>query len=448
MRMTGMDIALATQGRWSGGIPGFVSGLNTDSRSTKSGDLFVALRGPHFDGHGFASEALGKGAIGLVGDETGVSSWQHPLVPALEVPDTLQALGDIAAAWRQRFNSRVIAITGSYGKTTLRSMLEHCLNGLGLPVSATRQNENNLIGVPLTLLRAGGDEDVVLVECGISERGEMDRLAAIVRADIGVITGLSLAHGEGLGSLADIAGEKAVLLQKSGGWCALGEGVSPVLQEHSLMPDLPCLDMNAADDQIVHWRLQDQHVHFTTGTDKTDVKLMLPAEHIAADMALALSIVLRMFEQTDMRTLGDIMAGWRPVAGRMQCLAGPCGSVIINDSYNANPASMGAALKTLRSTVGKHFAILGDMEELGSEADQLHACLDLSGLDGLILVGSRMRSLQARYPEARWAPDATAAVDLAVYWDLSENDHVLIKASRAAGLELAVHGLKETDHAV
>lgn len=446
--MTGIEIELATQGVWSGGTPGLITGINTDSRSTKSGDLFVALRGPHFDGHGFVGEALHKGAVGFVGDKAGVSSWQHPLVPMLEVPDTLQALGDIAAAWRQRFNSRVIAITGSFGKTTLRSMLEHCFKGLGLRVSATRQNENNLIGVPLTLLRAGGDEEVVLVECGISERGEMERLAAIVKADVGVITGLSLAHGEGLGNLADIAREKAILLKKSGRWCALGEDVSPVLQEHSLMPDLSHLDMNADDDQIVRWKLQGQRVHFTMGIDKADVKLMLPAVHIAADMALALSIVLKMFQQTDIHTLGDLMSGWRPVTGRMQCLAGPCGSTIINDSYNANPASMRAALKTLRSTAGKHFAILGDMEELGSRANQLHACLDVSGLDGLILVGSRMRSLQARYPEARWAPDALAAADLAACWPLSENDHVLIKASRATGLELAVNSLMETGHAV
>ncbi len=446
--MTGMDIQLATHGRWLGGVPDLICGLATDSRTLREGDLFVALRGPRFDGHRFADDAAMKGAIALVGDTGGITAWRHTRIPVLEVSDTLHALGDIAAAWREHLACRLIAITGSFGKTTLRSMLEHGLTKMGLRVSATRQNENNLIGVPLTLLRAEGNEDVVLVECGISERGEMERLAEIVRPDISVITGLSMAHSEGLGNLAEIAHEKARLLERTSGWCALGEGVSSLLEKHARLPALPCLDMDNREDEVVRWTLEDRKLRLVREGQRAEISLALPAPHLAADMALALSIILHLYPRTDFHLLARKMQDWRPVSGRMQCLPGPNGSTIINDAYNANPASMAASLKTLRSLEGGKFAILGDMEELGDKADQLHASLDISGLDGLILVGPRMRALHALHPESMWVADARAAADLARRWPLSANDHILIKASRAMRLDETVNCLMEPDRAV
>jgi len=446
--MTGLEIREATHGAWTGGLPDLVTRLHTDSRSLKPGDLFLAMRGPNFDGHCFAEEALSHGAIGLVGDVAGITKWGRLPVPVLQVSDTLQALGDIASGWRRKIQARVVAISGSFGKTTLRSMLEHCLHGLGARIWSTRLNENNLIGVPLTLLGASGDEDVILVECGVSEPGEMDRLAAIVKPDVGIISGISMGHAEGLGNLADITHEKAKLLHATHGWCVLGNGVAAALRSYKLMPNVPCLNMSSNGVDTVHWKLHGKDLQLMYGNDNARLALRLPAPHWAADMALALSVALKLFPGSDFQSLSHLLQAWTPVSGRMECLSGLNGSVVINDAYNANPASMAVALDTLRNLEGRHFAILGDMEELGPQSEELHASLDVTGLNGLILVGPRMRSLHARCPWAEWTKDAEAASDMAGRWALSENDYVLIKASRIIGLDVLARQLMERAHAV
>ncbi|MDQ6994870.1 MAG: Mur ligase family protein, partial [Mariprofundaceae bacterium] len=201
MRLTGQELAAATQGIWHQGHLDDVTFITTDSRHFQQGAVFLALRGDSFDGHQFAPDA----ASALIGDSEGVKAWVDGNIPYLEVSDTLQALGDIAHAWRMKLaQTTVIGITGSYGKTTVRSMLHHLLTGLGLHVHATNANLNNLIGVPQTILATPIDADVALIECGISEQGEMQRLANILSPDGVVMTGMTSAHSEGLGGLEGV----------------------------------------------------------------------------------------------------------------------------------------------------------------------------------------------------------------------------------------------------
>jgi len=449
MRMTGTQIQQVTRGRWLGQAPARVHGICTDTRRIRTGEVFLALRGAHFDGHAFGNLAASRGAAALIGDREGTKGWKDIRLPQLQVKDSLAALGDIAAAWRQRFSGRVVAITGSVGKTSLRSMLEHALPRLDLTVAATRANENNLIGVPTTLLHAQGDEDIVLVECGISEPGEMERLATIVQPDVAVITAISAAHTEGLGGVPGVLREKATLLStlQPDGWCVLGTGVHRSMLAHGCTPGCALLDMDAPETGCVRWELAGRRLCLQLADQQANIELNLPAAHWGANLALAASIVCRL-AGVSLSGAAEALSGWQPVAGRMCCLTGPGGCQIIDDTYNANPASMQAALDTLGRLPGRHFAILGDMAELGTDAARLHAGLEPGELAGLILVGHHMHQLRSRHPAAICVADARAAIGPALAWPLTAGDHVLIKASRRIGLERVVRALTDTSHAV
>ncbi len=442
MRMSGYALQACTGGRWLGSPVREIFGLSTDTRSLKKGEAFLALRGDRFDGHRFAVEAVKGGASALIGDEAGAALWRDPGPPCLLVEDTLGALGEIAAAWRRELDTTVIALTGSYGKTTVRSMLEHALKRLGLNVAATKANNNNLIGVPQTLLAVENDADAALVECGVSEAGEMRRLAGMTRPDIGIITGLAVAHAEGLGGLRGVVHEKMTLLRHmaQGGYAILGGGVSAILREQGICIHDDVVDMDAADDSVVHWKVHGNMACLAQQGESTEIRMQLPASHWAADLALAATVVRRLTGR-NLADIGAALAGWQAVPGRMQRLRGMHGEVIINDAYNANPASMAAALDTLRLMPGRHFAVLGDMAELGDDSDALHAGLDVSGLDGLILTGPGMRSLTGKDGAACWVPDAEAIVAAVRTLELRAGDVVLVKASRCLGLESVVAAL-------
>jgi UDP-N-acetylmuramoyl-tripeptide--D-alanyl-D-alanine ligase len=457
MRMTGMELALATGGRWSDGMPEAVSGICTDSRHAERDAAFLALRGPHHDGHAFAAQAAAS-CTALIGDAAGAALWDGIARPRLVVADTLAALGDIAAAWRQRLTDTcVIAITGSYGKTTVRSMIVHTLAVLGLRVATNPANHNNLVGVPQTLLAIPENAEFAVIECGISEPGEMHRLAGIVQPDAAVMTGLTSAHGQGLGGLEGVVREKFELLAAvtGDGWCVLGTGVQDQLGQRQLTLQAPCIAMDASDEGRVAWSLDGRHLALAYGAQSAEVRMLLPASHWAEDMALAATVVLKACGSRGITldAVAEALSGWRPVSGRMQLVPGLGGSVILDDSYNANPASMQAALDTLAGLSGKRIAILGDMSELGEDAAERHAAMDVDGIDRLILVGPLMRHLAERHPEALWLPDTDAACRHVAGLGLEPGTHVLVKASRSMHLDrivavLARHPEQEASHAV
>jgi UDP-N-acetylmuramoyl-tripeptide--D-alanyl-D-alanine ligase len=442
MRMSGMELALATGGSWQGGVPDMIRGICTDSRHPAAGAAFLALRGPHHDGHAYAAEMTGACAA-LIGDAEGATAWGGIDHPRLVVADTQVALGDIAAAWRRRLaRTLVLAITGSYGKTTVRSMLVHALAALGLDVATNAANHNNLIGVPQTLLAVAEQADVAVVECGISEPGEMSRLAGIVQPDAAVLTGLGSAHGEGLGGIAGVIREKSALLAgvRPDGWCVLGTGVQAQLARHRLLPAVPCIAMEGAD--AVAWSLAGRTLRLAYGSEACEIPLALPAHHWAEDMALTATVAMRVQAARGgvpaLAPIAAALAGWHPVSGRLQPLPGQGGSLVLDDSYNANPTSMQAALDTLAQLTGRRIAILGDMAELGADAAAQHAAIAVNDIDQLILVGPLMRHLAERHPEATWLPDTEAACRHAGTLALAAGDTVLVKASHGMRLDRIV----------
>jgi len=445
MRMTGHELQMSTGGQWHGTPPSEVSGLSTDTRILRKGDAFLALRGPTFDGHQFATDAIEHGASILIGDNGGDALWQSAALPRLEVNNTLDALGDIARAWRKQLSGTVVAITGSYGKTTVRSMLEHGLTYLGLNVAATKANDNNLIGVPQTILAIEQDADVALVECGVSEAGEMQRQAGIVQPDIALITGLAPAHAEGLGDLHGVAYEKGLLLQglSENGCAVFGSGVSAMMRGRIFSSAVTCMDMDdASDGSVVRWDVEGNRCLLQLENKTATVDLGIPARHWAADMAMAATVIHHL-TQKNIDEIATSLSGWQTVPGRMQCLTGIHGSTVIHDAYNANPVSMAAALDTVKQMPGRHFAVLGDMAELGEASRSLHMRLDVSGIDGLVLVGTQMKALAGICAEAEWVPDADAAILTVQGLNLGAGDVVLVKGSRCMALEKVVNTLTE-----
>jgi len=328
-------------------------------------------------------------------------------------------------------------------------MLEHVLRSKDKRVAATRSNDNNLIGVPQTLLRIQPDDDVALVECGISESGEMSRLAAMVRPDVAVITGISAAHAEGLGSIAGVAAEKALLLGALAvnGCAVLGAGVSALLGDRSKPTGSMLLDMDGADGSVVQWDMDGRRVSLKRGDESIAFNLPLPAHHWAEDAALAATI-LGQLGFASLQEVGAAMPSWQPVSGRMRSLTGTGGCHLLDDSYNANPASMAVALDTLRHMSGRRIAVLGDMAELGSESAALHAGLDISGLDAVLLVGEQMRALASAHSKARHMADIDQALAALVQMNLGKGDTLLIKGSRSMHMERVVDGLRDGCHAV
>ncbi|MDX8388672.1 MAG: UDP-N-acetylmuramoyl-tripeptide--D-alanyl-D-alanine ligase [Ghiorsea sp.] len=454
MRLTGQEIAKASQGAWKSDVPNMITGIGTDSRDFIAGHAFLALRGITFDGHGHAHQVVEQ-ASALIGDGKGVGLWAELTdTPQLEVNDTLHALGDIAACHRKKLiDTQVIAITGSYGKTTVRSMLAHVLKALGLEVASTKENFNNLIGVPKTLMAVQPSADVAIIECGISELGEMERLSGIVQPDIAIVTGLTHAHSEGLGGMLGVAREKSKLMTHllAQGWCVLGHGVS----EHFKQADCSVLQTTYDMDkpEAVSWVLNGMRITLKHGAETSDFDLILPAKHWAEDMALVATTVLKLAGELQKNwSLDDItqtLSTWVAVDGRMRVYAPTAEKkfTLIDDSYNANPASMQAALDTLALLDGHKVAIIGDMLELGEQAEVNHLNLDLHGIDEVIVVGDLMSSL-AQQNGIQSNHCFRNAEDLMVWLDETSEfpafeSKVLLKSSHGMGLYKVAEQLKQ-----
>lgn len=443
------EIRRAVGGRWLAPADQAVATrVTTDSRDTRPGDLFIALRGERFDGHKFLAAAAAGGCVAAVVDR----SIDLPLDVATVFPggligvaETTAALGKLARWHREGSSARVIAVTGSNGKTTVKEMI-HAILSRRWVGSRNVKSFNNNIGLPLTLLGVNEGDDYVVCEIGTNAPGEIASLTEIARPDIAVITSIGPAHLEGLGSIEQIAVEKASILSTMG-----SEGIGVVWADSDLLARavaryaVRCIRFGVCDEadlRLTAYEAREAGSRFEVN-GRLQVDLPLPGRHNAMNALSALAVARRM--GMDESEACEALANMSSVSMRTEWIdAGPV--TIINDAYNANPASMRAAWEVLCGVAGRRrVMICGDMAELGSTSEALHEQLggDLAGgdIDLLIGVGPLGRYIAQGAAAGGLASETFAsAVEAAenVPTLLRDGDVVLIKGSRATGMEALV----------
>mgnify|MGYP006273148509 CR=1 FL=1 len=437
MRLSLSEVARITGGRLYG-TDGIVTGVCTDSRQPLPGGLFIALRGPRFDGHAFAGPDLPAGAL-LV--ERPVTS----TLPRVEVADTRRALADLAAAWRRRCTAAVVALTGSNGKTTVKEMLAAILRSVG-PVLATRGNLNNELGVPLTLLGVSPGDRFAVIEMGANHAGEIAGLTALAAPDVALITNAGPAHLEGFGSVEAVARAKGEIFS---GLAPDGVAVINADDAHAgywagLNPQRRVVRFGLRSGVDVAGEVDAQgHLRITAAGETVPVALPLAGGHnrsnalAAAAAALALGV--------DLQGVRSGLEAMTPVPGRLALRPGTGGVRLIDDSYNANPASVRAAIQVLAQEPGPRFLVLGDMGELGTEAPELHAAAGRhaaeQGIEGLWAIGPLCRhAVEAFGPGGRHFPDRQALI-AALQETLRAGDVVLVKGSRSQRMDAVADAL-------
>ena len=421
-------------------------GVSTDSRTTPRGALFVAVRGPTFDGHDFVAGAVQRGAAAaLVERPPDVS------VPFVLVRDPVQALGRLAAAWRSRFRDLLlVAVTGSNGKTTVKEMLAAVFRTMG-PVSATRGNLNNAIGVPLTLCGLDAGHRTAVVELGANHRGEIAALTALVRPSAGVVTQCAPAHLEGFGSIEGVARAKGELFEHmpEEATAVINAGDRYAALWWKLAGRRRCISFGAgadADVRVHSWSGAGRNpITLDTPAGMLDVDLPLPGAHNALNAAAAAAAAIAL--NADLPAIREGLAAVRPVKGRLESKRGPRGTEIIDDTYNANPVSLNAGLDVLGAKPAPRWLVLGDMAELGTGGAALHAGAGHDakrhGVERLFATGELSREAARAFGEGGFHfEDRTTLIDR-LRDELPDGATVLVKGSRSMAMERVVESLME-----
>lgn len=390
---------------WNG-LDAYFTGVSTDSRTVRAGDLFIALSGEKFDGHKFVVGAIEKGAVAAMVKAQAGDGDLMPGKPLMRVADTRLGLGQLAASWRQRFAAPLVAVTGSNGKTTVKEMIASILrqeienkqfgdHDAAEYVLATEGNLNNDIGMPLMLLRLRAQHVFAVIEMGMNHIGEISYLTQLAKPNVAVITNAGAAHIEGLGTVEAVAhakGEIFIGLDQQGVaiinaddpyaplWYKLADGrqvvdfglnenaqVSASFQSDSLTNSLTLKLPDGAEQMSL--RVPGKH----------NVRNALAAAAVAVGLGISKAVIAAGLQKFD------------GVSGRMQKKNGFHRATLLDDSYNANPESVRAALAVLAATSGKKILVLGDMGELGKSAADFHRCIGRearsAGLDKLFTLG-------------------------------------------------------------
>lgn len=453
------QVVEATAGTGDGDFA--ATGVSIDSRTVAKGDLFIAIVGPNFDGHEFVEDALAKGAAGAVIARP-TASGDAETRPLVMVEDTLQALIALGAVGRARARSKVIGITGSVGKTGTKQMTALALSALG-SVHASAGSFNNQFGLPLTLARLDPATDFAVIEMGMNHAGELAELTRIARPDVALITTVEAVHIEFFESVDRIADAKAEIFE------GVPEGGAAVLnRDNPNYRQLVAAAQKQNIDRIISFgALPDSEVRLCayeagSGGNRVDVaigdrdlsfKLGVDGKHWAQNSLGVLGVVHAL--GGDVAKAAAALADMQAPEGRgaRHHLALPAGSVeLIDDSYNASPASMRAAFALLDDIApaagGRRVAILGDMLELGDQARDLHAGLadDLahSKVDLVFTAGPLMAALYEALPAARRGTHAGSADTLIqpLIGSLGAGDVVLVKGSHGSAMHRVVAALK------
>jgi UDP-N-acetylmuramoyl-tripeptide--D-alanyl-D-alanine ligase len=466
---TSAEAAAATGGHVT--QPWQATGVSIDTRTLQKGDLFVALADVR-DGHDFVAQALEKGASAAL--VTHVPEGVAADAPLLIVPDVLDALGALGRAARARTAAKVVAITGSVGKTSTKEMLRALLARQG-KCHAAEASYNNHWGVPLTLARMPADTDYAVIEIGMSNPGEITPLSQMARPHVAMVTTVAAAHLASFESLAGIAVEKACIMDglEAGGVAVLNADIetSHILQDHAkaLGAKQVLFGETAADWVVKDVRIAGDVTVITATGDGVDYlfKLSVPGRHFAMNAVGVLAVVEALGADPVAASL-DI-AAWVPPAGRgtreiiVTDMANDGESLeLLDDAFNANPTSLAASLEVLaasspsdnvgRIIKGRRVAILGDMLELGTAEVAMHRDMaqneHLKSLDLIHCAGPLMRHLWEALPEeqrGRWAETAAELVPQASQL-VDAGDVVLVKGSKGSKVSLIVDAIRKLGH--
>ncbi len=456
------ELAAAVGGRPLGTPPEALSGVTFDSREVGGGEVFFAIRGVRMDGHAFAAEALRRGAALAV--VSAPDAEMEVAGPLQVVEDTLAALQALGRAARARTAARVIGVTGSVGKTTTKDMLAHALAAAG-QVHAAKASFNNHWGVPLTLARLPRNADFAVIEMGMNAPGEIARLATLARPHVAIVTHVAESHIGAFGSLDGIARAKAEIFS------GLEQGGVAVINAEAPHADILVKAAEAAGAaRVITYgaggdcdiRLLEAHsdgegtsIRARIAGEEAAWRIGAPGRHLAMNALAVAATALAL--GVDLPAVLHRLASFRVPAGRGQrhVLHLPQGgeALLIDESYNANPASVRAALAGLAATQptggGRRVAVLGDMLELGEQGPALHAGLaadvEAAGVDAVHACGPLMRHLHAALPAARQGAWRETAEDLlpVVLDDVRPGDVIMVKGSHGTRTWAIAQALRE-----
>ena len=432
------ELAGAVGGELAGAAVEF-SGVTTDSRAIDAGDLFVALKGERFDGHDYVTQSIARGAAAALTSRR--VAGEMP-IPQVLVADTRLALGRLAAAWRRRFAVSLIGLTGSNGKTTVKEMLAAILArhaGAAPAVLATRGNLNNDIGMPLTLLELRARHRFAVIEMGMNHAGEIDYLTRIAAPDVAIVNNAQRAHVGLLGSLEAVAHAKGEI------YAGLGrDGIAVVNADDAFAAywiglNLPrrVVSFGMAQSATVRGEIVGERVRVTLPKETLDLTLRVRGEHNVRNALAACAGAHAV--GVPGATIAAALAQFEGVPGRLQRRPAIGGATLIDDTYNANPESMKAAIAVLASERGRRVLVMGDMGELGADADAMHAEVGRfardADIDALLALGPASRHAAAAFGAGAAHFGDIDELRVAAAHEAASGATILVKGSRFMQME-------------
>ena len=420
-------------------------GVTIDSRKSCENQLFVAIRGERFDGHDYVEAAYQAGAVAAL-----VETKLDCDIPQFIVADCKRAMIQLANYWRHQCQATVIALTGSNGKTTVKEMLFQLLQKQG-QTHATQGNFNNDIGVPLTLFALSEDDVYAVIEMGANHKGEIAVLANIAEPDIVYVNNVAAAHLAGFGSVQGVIEAKGELYAYCQKQHRAIFNIDEIASQQwrqccAAENQLSCsLDINQQADIRANWQATETGLRLSVSykgqTESVELKVF--GEHNARNALAAISIAIS--AEVDFRAAVQNLSGFSGVDGRLQMLEGPANSRLINDSYNANPTSLEAGMKVLCSLKGVAWLALGDMGELGDDAEVFHQqaarkALEL-GVEKFFAIGLMSCQASQTFADQGYCFESIGDMAMIIRAQIHEDVNLLIKGSRSAGMEKLVEML-------
>lgn len=440
------EAAIATRGELMGADVEFCC-VGTDSRAIRKGQLFVALKGENFDGHEYATQSLEQGASAVLVAKPSNAS------PAIVVKDTRLALGDLATHWRAKFDMPVVAITGSNGKTTVKEMLAAILKvaaGDDASVLATQGNLNNDIGLPITMLNLGKQHRYAVLEMGMNHTGELSYLTKLAKPNVALVNNAGTAHIGELGSVEAIAKAKGEIFE------GLTDGGIAIINADDVFADLwknlarkhqqITFGLKAKADVTANYELHATNSDVELIAPNGTVKFTLPAPGLhnvsnalaAASAALVLNVSLE--------NIATGLSNFAGVKGRLQAKQGFAGAKVIDDTYNANPMSMKAAIDVLKASAGQRVFVMGDMAELGTDAASMHAEIGVyanaANIENFYALGELTKNAVTAFGANGMHFETVEALAEALKTIMGAETTVLVKGSRSMRMERVVDAIE------